>query len=171
MTAKREKLLQLVPWITAFAFLGLRQISHITNAQFAMHAQNVYYTESIFMIIVFNIYMLKKARCKRIMDRQIARSKLIKREYRLMIQLLIVNVIFFGSCVPLVIIFHIYPSKESRQTASYVRNVVWCYFAVLLNAAANPLVYGRKLPVFQWWIQKRKQQRRFPFTAKNETCV
>ena len=114
--------------------------------------------------------MLKQARCKRIMDRQMAGSKLIKREYRLMIQLLILNVIFFGSCVPLMIIFHIYSSKESRQTASYARNVVWCYFAVLLNAAANPLVYGRKLPVFQRWIKKRKQERRFPFTAKNETC-
>ena len=62
---------------------------------------------------------------------------LFKRNFRLVIRLLILNLIFFGSCVPLMITFHIYSSQESRQSASYVRKVIWCYFAVLLNAVAK----------------------------------
>ena len=92
------------------------------------------------MISAFNVYMFKKARDKRIDHAQNQngipnpKHKLLKRKYILLIRLLIVNLTFFGSCIPMMIIFYIYPTKESRQSTSYVRKVIWCYFAVLLNA-------------------------------------
>ena len=86
-------------------------------------------------------------------------GNLLKRDFHLLFPLLILKLIFYGSCIPLKIMFHIYSSEESRQSASFIRKVVWCHFAVLLNAAANPLVYAVKLPIFQRWIEKRKKGR------------
>ena len=163
LTLKRAKGLQTAPWILAFIFSVSEALSHTTGVPFVLYATNLYYTASILMTSIFNVYILKQARDKRKVAIHnaypIGNGNGSKTEFRLVIRLLIVNLIFFGSCIPVMIIFHIYSSQKSRQSASYVRKVVWCYFAVLLNAAANPLVYGSKLPVFQRWFEKRKQRR------------
>ena len=162
MTTERAKGLQVAAWIMAVIFSVLGPLSKQPGFKFLVYVKNAYYTMNILIIISFNVYLLKQAKDKRKMSTHNGgpvSKVLFKRDFRLVIRLLILNLIFFGSCVPLMIIFHIYSSKESRQSASYVRKVVWCYFAVLLNAVANPFVYGVKLPVFQRWIEKRKQLR------------
>lgn len=171
LTIKRAKGLQTAPWILAFIFSVTEALSHGTSVSLVLYATNLYYTASILMVSIFNVYMLKQARDKKKTAVNsagpIGNENGSKTEFRLVIRLLIVNLIFFGSCIPVMVIFHIDSSKTSRQSASYVRKVVWCYFAVLLNAAANPLVYASKLPVFQRWFEKRKQ-RRFSRAISNE---
>ena len=162
MTTERAKGLQVASWIIAVIFSVLAPLLKQAGFSFMLYARNAFYTVNILIIFAFNVYLLKQARDKRKISTCNAGpvgKLLFKRDFRLVIRLLILNLIFFGSCVPLMIIFHIYSSQESRQSASYVRKVVWCYFAVLLNAVANPFVYGVKLPIFQRWIEKRKQLR------------
>ena len=161
MTTERAMRLQFVPWSIAAIFSGLSIWSNQEGIPHMIYVKNLYYTINILMISAFNVYMFKKARDKRIDDEQHGvaspKNRLLKRKYILLIRLLIVNLTFFGSCIPMMIVFFIYPTKESRQSTSYVRKVIWCYFAVLLNAFIHPLVYAVKLPIFVRHLNKLKE--------------
>ncbi len=162
MTTERAMRLQFAPWSIAAIFSALSIWSKQEGIPHMIYVENMYYTINILMIIAFNVYMVKNARDKRINDEQHGvaspKHRLLKRKYRLFLRLLIVNLTFFGSCIPMMIVFFIYPTKESRQSTSYVRKAIWCYFAVLFNAVIHPLVYAVKLPIFVRHFNKLKEK-------------
>jgi hypothetical protein len=160
MTTQRAVRLQFVPWIVATIFSALSILSNrLIGIPCMIYVKNLYYSINILMITALNIYMFKIARDKRKMDeRNPAVVNDTHRNSRLRIRLLIVNLIFFASCIPLMIIFYLYPSKRSRESTAYIRKVVWCYFAVLFNAAVHPLVYAARLPTFKRYFDGLKEK-------------
>jgi hypothetical protein len=158
MTIDRAKRLVWVPWISAgliTVFLGYSFQKGIENASYI---GNAYYTVLIIVISALNAYMFKQASDKRKVDAQNAvpsfKRKLLKREYRLFIRLLIVNLTFFGSCIPVMIMLYLYLTKESRHTSSFRHKITWFYLVSVLNAAIDPLVYSINHPVFKRYFNK-----------------
>jgi hypothetical protein len=155
-TAKR---LVCLPWIAAGLILAVVGYSY----QAGFYNQGTYITNSYYAVLIIaisaaNIYMLKQARDKRKIDVRNAilrtKGKCLKKEYYLLIRLLIVNVTFFGSCIPLMTILYLYNTKQSRQTSSFRHKIIWFYVASVLNAAIDPLVYSLSHPIFKKYIKK-----------------
>jgi hypothetical protein len=159
MTISRAKCLVWLPWIAAGLILAI--VGYSYQAGFnrnGAYIANAYYTALITMIIIANVYMFKQARDKRKIDIQNAvfssKIKLVKREYRLLIRLLIVNLTFFGSCIPMLVMLYLYHTKESRQTFSFRHKIIWFYLFSVLNAAVDPLVYSTSHPIFKRYFNK-----------------
>ena len=82
-------------------------------------------------------------------------DKLLKKEFRLSIRLLLVTLTFVRACIPtmhglnVMDILYLHPTISSRQKRSFTRKIIWCFLALLFNVAANPLIYSTNHPIFK----------------------
>jgi hypothetical protein len=162
MTCSRAKRLVIIPWTIAFLLSAVVGILLQVGIQDILYLHSSYYTILIISISALNIYMIRQARSKREATVRLQSAvltpneKLLKKEYRLFIRLLIVTLTFFGACIPTMVLMYLYPTVSSRQTRSFVRKSIWCLFALLFNAAANPVIYAFNHPIFERYFNRKR---------------
>ena len=160
MTYRRAKCLVVIPWGIAFLMSALVGISVQAGIQNITYLHSSYYTTLIILTSGLNIYMFKLARSKRRVSVQqqsavlAAGDKLLRKEFRMLIRLLMVNLTFFGACIPTMVMLYLYPTVLSRQTRSFQRKMIWCFFASLFNAVMNPVIYSSNHPIFKRYFNK-----------------
>jgi phage shock protein PspC (stress-responsive transcriptional regulator) len=160
MTYRRAKCLVVIPWGIAFLMSVLVGISVQAGNQDMPYLHSSYYTTLIILTIGLNIYMFTLARSKRRVTVQqqsavlAAGDKLLGKEFRLLIRLLVVTLTFFGACIPTMVLMYLYPTAPSRQTRSFQRKIIWCLLALLFNAVINPLIYSSNHPIFKRYLNK-----------------
>ena len=161
MTTSRARFLVLIVWTTASvlspAYELIPQLSYVVGT---------YYGLLITWIIILNMYMLKQARDKtrerkRLESRFLCsvkapRAKYFTKERALPFRLLILFLTFIASSIPLMVLAHVYHSKETRTSVSIHKNVSWCLLTMQLNAIIDPLVYSIDHPIFRRYVEKVK---------------
>ncbi len=164
MTCTRAKYLVIIPWVVAFLLAVIVAILCRAGIHNSLYLLSAYYTTLIILTSALNIYMFKQARNKRRVTAQqesvflATRDRLFKREFRLLVRLLLVTLTFFGACIPTVILLYLYPTIALRQTSSFQRKIVACYLVSLFNAATNPLIYSTNHPIFQRYFNNARNR-------------
>jgi hypothetical protein len=167
MTCSRAKCLVIFPWAIAFLLSAVVGISYLAGGiQDIIYLHLLYYTTLIILTIALNIYMFQLARKKRRVGVQLQsavlppRNKLLslRKEFRLLFRLLIVALTFFGACIPSMVVLYLHPTPSSRLTPSFRRKIIWCFFAMIFNAVADPLIYSTNHPIFKRYFNKARNR-------------
>jgi hypothetical protein len=173
MTCSRAKCLVIFPWAISFILSAVVGISYLAGIQDITYLHSSYYTTLIILTIALNIYMFKLARKKRRVSVQqqsavlgprnkllCPRNKLLRlrKEFRLLFRLLIVALTFFGACIPTIVVMYLHPTPSSRQTRSFRRKIIWCSFAMIFNAAVDPLIYSTNHPIFKRYFNNARNR-------------
>jgi hypothetical protein len=83
----------------------------------------------------------------------------LRKEFRLLFRrLLIVALTFFGACIPTIVVMYLHPTPSSRQTRSFRRKIIWCSFAMIFNAAVDPLIYSTNHPIFKRYFNNARNR-------------
>ena len=165
MTVGRAKRLVLVPWGLAFFFAITAMVVYLADVpvQALRYIWIVYYFVVTTLVVALNGYTLKKAKdhhktIKRQHNSVITgQQKSLMREYRSFFRLVAVIMTFFAACISNMSVSFAYPTKNDRQSSSFVRMATLVYLVNLLNAMFDPLVYFISSKEFKRYLTKVKR--------------
>ena len=164
MTCTRARCLITVAWAVAFLLTAVVDISGEAGIENITYLHSSYYTTLIIWTIALNIYMFKTARDKRRVTTQQQNSlrppedRLPKCEICLPTRPLIATLTFLGASIPTIVSLYLYPTIPTRQTSSFQRKIVWCFVFMVVNSAADPLVYLPTKPVFRRYFKNARNR-------------